>query len=276
MFYYVARPTNARSIAACREHGFGALLSPVSVMASGRVRDMSQHVWPRGLRYSLDNGAWAFRDRAEEWSDEPLVSLLRRLGLDDCGHVREGLGRGFVVLPDVVGDGSKSLARSLDYWERERNGVLGECVATTLLAVQDGHTPEQIGRVLERERIGGVFVGGSTLWKWQTAADWAELALDMPGIHLHVGRVNTLRATMLCRDLGVASCDGSSVSRFAVNAGKLARAHDGDDRPIAALLQHGNPTMQAHARPLVERARQTIRRSRSQTAFAFEGEASDR
>jgi hypothetical protein len=45
--------------------------------------------------------------------------------------------------------------------------------------------------------------------------------------HLHVGRVNSARGTAVCRAHGVTGADGTSCSRFSVNAARLGRACHG-------------------------------------------------
>ena len=227
---YVCRPTNARSVAACYEHDFGVLLSPLSVRSKGGIDDMSGHTKPLpGLPYVLDNGVWSCHQAGVDWDDEPLRRLLERLG--------GGEGRpapGFVVAPDIIGGGEDSIAFSLDWLASHRADTPS---AKWLLAVQDGMTVERVREVLLEHRLAGVFVGGSTRWKWETVHVWARLALEMPEIRVHVGRVNSLRRAMLCRDLGVHSCDGSSVTRYSINAPKMARAADGDDLPILSLAE---------------------------------------
>jgi hypothetical protein len=222
---YVVRPTNALSVAACHHHGFGTLLSPMTVVNDKPV-DLSGHVRPLdGLPYMLDNGAWACHQAGIEWRPAPFLRMLDRLG----GGIAGSTAPRFAVLPDIVGGGEQSLDRSLDFWaQRQRDGI-EERVGQWLLAVQDGLTPEVIRPVLEQHRF-GIFVGGSTPWKWGTVHEWAELAHDL-GTSIHVGRVNSLRRAVLCRDLGVSSIDGSSVTVYSVNAPKMARAHDGDDEP---------------------------------------------
>ena len=263
MLYYVARPTNALSLAACHKYGFGALLTPLTVTAAGKVVDISGHVWPSGLRYSFDNGAWACRHDPNSWRPEPLLRLTARLGLEDRGCYREGLGSGFMVLPDIVGGGEASLKCSLDFRDKHIRGDLGEQVANWLLAVQDGMTPEDVAPVIERHHL-GIFVGGSTAWKWETVHQWARLALELPRTYLHVGRVNTLRRAMLCRDLAVQSCDGSSVTRFSVNAELMSRAHDGNDATIPTLEDaygrdnYTPPELKAWATRMRSGAMQTI------------------
>lgn len=216
---YVCHPTNRRSVAACYEHDFGTLLSPLTVLGGHKLSDLSGRVSPLpGRPYVIDNGAWSCHVAGVEWDERPLRQLLERLS--------DGPAPEWGVLPDIIGAGEESLARSIS-WHGEHPEL--ERIPW-LLAVQDGMTVESVrGAVLDRG-LAGIFVGGSTPWKWATAHQWAELGMEL-GVRVHVGRVNTLRRAELCRDLGVSSIDGSCVTRFAIKAPLLARACDGDDRP---------------------------------------------
>jgi hypothetical protein len=225
---YVCRPTNARSVAACYQHDFGTLLSPVSarvVSKPGEIKrfkldDMSGHTQPvPDLPYVLDNGVWPCHVSGEAWQERPFLQLLERLGP----------GSTFAVLPDIVGAGEASLASSLSWWAKHRSGIAGT-VGTWLLAVQDGMAVDRVRDVLLEHGF-GIFVGGSAgpgtpNWKWKTVDQWAQLGLDL-GVRVHVGRVNGERKAALCRDYGVTSIDGSCVSRYAVNATKMGRSSDG-------------------------------------------------
>jgi hypothetical protein len=227
---YVCRPTNARSVAACYQHDFGALLSPVSarlVSKKGepkryKLDHMSGHTAPLdGLPYVLDNGVWPCHVSGEAWQERPFMQLLERLGP----------GSTFSVLPDIVGAGGASLASSLSWWSKHRSGIAGN-VGNWLLAVQDGMTVERVRDVLLEHGF-GIFVGGSAGkgtpdWKWRTVDQWAQLGLDL-GVRVHVGRVNGERKAALCRDYGVTSIDGSCVSKYAVNATKMGRSSDGSE-----------------------------------------------
>lgn len=271
MKLYVVRPTNQRSVAACMRHGFGVLLSPL-MNRVGRLVDISNHVRPApGLSYVLDNGAWACHSAGAPWREDPLLRLLERLGLHAHNHARLELGRGFAVLPDIVGGGCRSLEFSLAWWERHRGGAVSDQVAHWALAVQDGMRVSDVADFIERTRL-CIFVGGSTRWKWSTVHDWAELGLDL-GVRVHVGRVNSLRRAKLCRDLGISSIDGSSVSRFATNAAKMARPHDGDDSPLPRpgrareYLPRGPRERIAQVEP---RARHAIAERRSRLALGAE------
>lgn len=218
---YVVRPTSTRSVEECRRYGFGTLLSPMTVV-SKRVSDMSGFVKPiDGLPYVLDNGVWACHEAGIEWKPEPMRKMVERLGMTAGGRP------GWLVLPDIVAGGEASLDKSLSFLE-DNGAWLREHVPHVALAVQNGMTPATVGPLLERYKIGVIFVGGDFAWKWSTVQDWAELGLDL-GVRVHVGRVNGQHRAELCRDLGVASIDGSCVSRYAVNARKMSLAHDGTE-----------------------------------------------
>jgi len=220
--YYVVRPTNGLSVAACIKHQFGVLLSPIDIR-EGRVRTVSGSVRPLpGLPYVLDNGAWACHVAGLAWEPGPMLRLAERLGS----------ASEWMVLPDIVGGGVESLARSISYYTQQRP----EHVSAWMLAVQDGMTVRDVRPFLDLHPL-GIFVGGSTDWKWRTAHEWAELGLDF-NRRVHVGRVNSQRRVRLCRDLGVSSCDGSSVSRYSKNAPGLALHHDGDSPVAASYARH--------------------------------------
>lgn len=219
---YVCRPTNARSVAACYEHDFGTLISPLSgrtLPCGGQgITDLSAHTAPLdGLPYGIDNGVWSCHVAGAPWRGRPFLRLLDRIGA----------GASFAVLPDIVGGGEESLAFSLDWWRRNKGGVAGD-VSHWLLAVQDGMTADQVRAAVLEHGFAGVFVGGTTRWKWASLHEWAALGLDL-GLRVHVGRVNGERRAALCRDLGVTSIDGSSVTRFAKNAPKMGRSCDGTE-----------------------------------------------
>jgi hypothetical protein len=106
----------------------------------------------------------------------------------------------FVVVPDLVGGGAASLARSLE---------MVEWVPTELpvryLVVQEGMTPAQVAEVLPH--FGGVFIGGASMeWKLGTALEWIALA-HAHGRRCHIGRIGTLARLEFARRLGADSVD---------------------------------------------------------------------
>lgn len=133
----------------------------------------------------------------------------------------------WIVVPDIVAGGRASLDLSLRWLPYVRQ------YGPPLLAVQDGIEPEDVeewlgpddGRTGRPDRLGGcgIFLGGSTEWKWANLGKWAAVARAYR-CHLHVGRVNSERGIRACRAHGVTSADGTSASRFAVNAPRLGAA----------------------------------------------------
>ena len=79
------------------------------------------------------------------------------------------------------------------------------------LPVQDGMSEyDLIPSTIDR--IDGIFVGGSVVWKWRTAKDWCEFA-HLVGLDCHIGRVNSERQILAARHAGADSVDGSTASR---------------------------------------------------------------
>lgn len=165
------------------------------------------------LAWALDNGAWGCHQRGEGFNAGGFRRALERWGE----------GADWVVLPDIVGGGLASLDMSREW--RDEVSAAGRPV---LLAVQDGMEPHHI-----RDELGpnvGIFVGGTTDWKERTISTWGTLARAV-GCYLHIGRVNTIRRTQLAVDAGADSIDGTTVSKYAVTAEKMARACRTEPRP---------------------------------------------
>jgi len=159
-----------------------------------------------GWRYALDNGAWSAHTGAVPWSDERFMSALVELGP----------GADWVAVPDVVGDGAATLAL-LDRWLP----IVLEHARRALIVVQDGMAPDDVRHLLGP--YVGIAIGGSTEWKIaQLAGDvWGPLC-RAAGAWLHALRVNTGIRIDLAAAAGCTSFDGTSATRFAVNAPKLA------------------------------------------------------
>ena len=146
--------------------------------------------------YCLDNGAWGCHTKGLEFNIEAFKRALASVG-DDAD---------WVVIPDIVAQGDKSLEFSLS-WMDELASRFDLC----LLPVQDGITPKQIKPYLNKGV--GLFVGGSTEWKLSSLFEWGVLAQET-GCYLHVARVNTVRRIKLCQHAGADSFDGTSPVRF--------------------------------------------------------------
>ncbi len=186
MICYASRTGTKRNLAALRDAGWRLMISPAGVLRT------------EGFPYALDNGAWSAYTTGQDFDSEAFAAALTRFGP----------GSDFVVVPDRVGDADATRAMSAEWLS-----TVLDVAPVALLAVQDGMTAEEMAPVLG-SRV-GVFVGGSTEWKEQTAPMWSALCARL-GAWCHVGRVNTVRRMAICTSAGVTSVDGSSASRFAV------------------------------------------------------------
>jgi hypothetical protein len=197
---YASRTGSAQNLAALAREGWALLTAP---------SHLDRYPDPRPpWRYALDNGAWEAFSSGQPWDRDAFLRALELL--HDLAD--------WVVLPDIVAGGEASLERSLLWAD-----TLRDLACPRLLAVQDGMTPEGIRPLLAEHRIGGIFLGGSTAWKLDTMAAWGALAREL-GVLYHVGRVNSARRIQQARQAGAHSCDGTSATRFSVNAAPLATA----------------------------------------------------
>jgi len=194
MIAYASRTGTRRNLRALADNDWRLLVS-----AAGRLST-------EGFRYGLDNGAWSAFQAGKPFDEPQFEKALRRLG--DRAD--------WVVLPDVVAAGERSLELSLKWMRR----VLDSC-ERALLAVQNGMTPQMV-RDLVGPRV-GIFVGGDTKWKLGTMRDWGRLGAERQA-WVHVGRVNTARRIRSCAFAGATSFDGTSVTRYAETLPELERA----------------------------------------------------
>jgi len=184
MIGYASRTGTRRNLDALRTAGWRLMVTPISLR-------------PEGMRYALDNGAWAAHCSGHPWNADAFLRAVAKLGAQ----------ADFIVLPDIVGAGQASLRRSLTWLPF----LLGSC-GRLLIPVQDGLEPRDISHLIGQNI--GIFVGGSTAWKLKTLGQWGQLAARTRS-YLHVGRVNTQRRIARCAAAGADSFDGTSVSRFA-------------------------------------------------------------
>jgi hypothetical protein len=205
--YYATYTTTRRNLAALATAGIRVLLGPDQLAVGLRG-------YPQA-RYAVDNGAWGAFVRGGTFDDARFWSVLDRWGERRACPPTSCREPDWIVVPDIVAGGRSSLDLSLRWLPYVRQ------YGPPLIAVQDGIEPEDV-----EEHIGGrcgIFLGGSTAWKWATLPRWAAMARTYR-CHLHVGRVNSERGIRVCRAHGVTSADGTSASRFAVNAPRLGAA----------------------------------------------------
>jgi hypothetical protein len=162
-----------------KEHGCGWCLTP------GNNRQV-----PHGS-YFLDNGAFPAWKNGTVWNETAFKVLVSKYPDYD-----------FVVAPDIVCGGMRSLGQSLHY--------VGEIPRPLYLAVQDGMQANTISQYLSG--FDGIFVGGSLHWKFSTAQMWADIA-HLHGMKCHAGRVGTWEGLVHMHFCGVDSVDTTTPSR---------------------------------------------------------------
>jgi hypothetical protein len=208
---YASNTGTKRNLNELRKYGWRVLLSP-------------KNPTPRdGLFFAIDNGAWSCFQQKEPFDINGFNELVER----------HGGAADFVVMPDVVGEGKKSLRESEQWLKNRFTGV----PKRLLLAVQDGMTVDEVGAFIRHNQV-GIFLGGSTDWKLATMYEWGCVAHAL-NCYYHVGRVNSLKRIRLCAEAGADSFDGTSATMYSCNVRKLDSA-----RKQPSLLTPRN-----HARP---------------------------
>jgi hypothetical protein len=193
---YASNTGTKRNLAELRKYEWRILLSP-------------KNPTPRdGLRFAIDNGAWSCHQQKEPFDVQGFEQLVEK----------HSAGADFVVIPDVVGEGQKSLRTSAKWLHNRTSGR----PKRLLLAVQDGMTVDDVGSFVRRWRV-GIFLGGSTEWKLKTLYQWGCVAHALD-CYYHVGRVNTIERIRLCAEAGADSFDGTSATMYSCNVRKLDSA----------------------------------------------------
>jgi hypothetical protein len=191
---YASNTGTKRNLRALMEHGWGVLLGP------------DNPTWRDGMDNAVDNGAWGAHQQGIPFREKPFADLAEK----------HGAAADFVVAPDIVSGGMRSLEFSLPWLPR-----LSHC-KRVLLPVQNGSDgiPDMdvtsVVNVLHDAPNLGIFLGGSTAYKLATMYQWGEVAMRM-GRYYHVGRVNSTRRIRLAAEAGADSFDGTSATMFSCN-----------------------------------------------------------
>lgn len=194
MLAYASRTGTRRNLDAMRGAGWRLIVS-----ATGALR-------AEGLKYGLDNGAWTAFQQNAPFDEKAFMRAVDKMGEN----------ADWIVLPDIVAGGMRSLDYSLAWLDRLRG-----LPTPLLIAVQNGMNEDDVRGFLSPSV--GIFVGGDTEWKEATAVAWGSLARKR-NCYLHVGRVNSARRIAICAAAGASSFDGSSASRFAKTLPPLDKA----------------------------------------------------
>ena len=146
---------------------------------------------PRRHPFAFDNGAFVDWRKGRPFDES---TYLRQLDVLAALPTRAA----FMVAPDVVAGGLKSLEMSVSWLPRLRG------LAPVYLAVQDGMRRRHVAAVLDQ--FDGIFVGGSLDWKLETGAAWVAFA-HRHQRPCHVGRVGTAGRVRWARAIGADSID---------------------------------------------------------------------
>ena len=195
MISYASNTGTLRNLEQFRRFGWRVLLTPTNPKA------------PPGLRFAIDNGAWSNFQQQTPFDSEGFGRLVET----------HGAAADFVVVPDIVCGGMKSLEFSLSWLDRLQG------IRLLLLPVQDGMSADDVGAVLRRYPGLGIFLGGSLEWKLRTMYGWGMVAHAL-SCYYHVGRVNSQRRIRLAQEAGANSIDGTSGTRFSITVPGLDAA----------------------------------------------------
>jgi len=157
--------------------------------------------WP-WFPYALDNGAFScWTPESNEFDNDKWAGIepeWRRMVYWAASAVQRPR---WAIVPDVPGDA----VRTFEKWEANCRTVADSEILPAL-AVQDGMHPKDVHALKDKPSV--ICVGGSTEWKWNTVAMWAEA---FPRVH--VLRCNSPAKLEYLSAIGVESCDGTGWNR---------------------------------------------------------------
>jgi hypothetical protein len=196
-------------------------------MAQLRVTNHSteNHLCTALHKFFFDNGAYGDHLRTQPFDGARWYRDLRRIAY--ALEFRRLTAPDFIVVPDIVGDGQRSLARSLE----EARWVPPE-LTVRYLVVQEGMSEDAVAAALPQ--FEGIFVGGAEMsWKLSTAPGWVRLAHGA-GKPCHIGRIGTPDRLRWAADIGADSIDSNwplSTTERLVAFGETAHAVTALARP---------------------------------------------
>ena len=173
---YFACPTGVKRDGICESFPghFGACVTPKSF----------NRITVSKMNYFADNGCFAAFSRNEPFSPQKFVKLLEKI------YIGSRLGEikfpDFVVIPDIVGGGMKSLNYSMQWMKAIENFKIADF--NYFLAIQDGMSMKAVEEIIKERKVDGLFLGGTKPWKYATGAAWSALAKKY-SLAIHVGGI---------------------------------------------------------------------------------------
>ena len=179
---------NSRKAKEIRKEGWGVVVMP------SLIKKFCHKTFPL---YFVDNGAFTCWKNKVPFDDTAFLKTL-----EFVASIKETPPT-FVVVPDKVAEGLRSLDFSLCWLERLKREFPNFRYA---LALQDGMEIKHIEPVVHQ--FDWLFVGGTTKWKIR----WGELWVKFAHTHnkkCHIGRVGTVKRVRWARRIGADSIDST-------------------------------------------------------------------
>ena len=174
----------------CSQHKVAEIAQRLNVSEYGQLcTPLTGYARIPGLKFGIDNGGFTTQDPAA------FARTLKRLESDkaDCK---------FVVMPDVPGDGR----RTLELFHLFKSGLHGWPLA---MAMQDGIEDLDI----PWSDLSAIFMAGSGDWKMGTRATNIIKAAKWLGLWVHVGRISDPRRWKFFEGFVCDSADSSALVR---------------------------------------------------------------
>lgn len=191
---YFACPTGKRRDQIVSEFGseFGACLTPT----------IFNNITARKMPWFFDNGAFSSFSHGSRYDKikfyKRLIEIFAKVSLGEINNPD------FIVLPDIVGSGKKSLEYSKRWMTFLNSSKLGEF--KYYLAIQDGMAFSEVEELIASKSIDGLFLGGTKPWKYATGSKWCTLA-NKYNMKIHVGGVGVKSKIEWAESCGFTSVD---------------------------------------------------------------------
>lgn len=182
--------------------GNGPLRREIVAAGHGMIVQSNRFRFPKlDCPWVMDNGAFEAYKNGTPWDMDQFDAVVERLT-----KVQPCKRPAWALTPDMVAHPA-SLAWSVGY----RKKRLPDCL-NWYLAIQDGMEFAHVENALATARFDGLFIGGSTDWKNQRAAEWCMWgkAHKLP---VHIGRVNGWKRLQWAVNIGADSVDGTGWTR---------------------------------------------------------------
>lgn len=180
------------------EYGLGIMISPSPTFEPRKQWLKDGKGRKRKIFFAFDNGAYMSYTRGY-----PFMEKFFWEHLEKCYVL--GIDLDFIVCPDIVAKGLKSLEFSMKWAEKLKT------VQQLALPLQDGMTPKDItSDVLCK--FTHLFLGGTVHWKWDTLDQWCEFTKEKKK-QLHVAKAGTEAKYTACDRKGISSVDSTNIGR---------------------------------------------------------------